>query len=101
MIVTANLNIPALQRLCQEFRVKELYLFGSAATGSLSKDSDLDFIVQFDRSGYEGAFDQFMDFKHQLEEIYGRSVDLYHKTTFRNRIFQQEVERTKKLLYAA
>ena len=96
-----NTDISALQQLCREFHVKELYLFGSAAVDNLSESSDLDFIVQFDRPGYEGAFDQFMDFKHQLEEIYGRPVDLYHKTTFRNSIFQQEVESTKKLLYAA
>ena len=99
--MTMNTDISALQQLCQEFRVKELYLFGSVAVDNLSESSDLDFIVQFDRPGYEGAFDQFMDFKHQLEEIYGRPVDLYHQTTFRNRIFQQEVENTKKLLYAA
>ena len=51
--------------------MKDLYLFGSAASGNLSEDSDLDFIVQFDRQGYEGAFDQFLDFKPRLEQIYG------------------------------
>ncbi len=81
--------------------MKELYLFGSAASGKISEHSDLDFIVQFDRQGYEGAFDQFLDFKYRLEQIYGRPVDLYHQKKFRNVIFQEEVERSKKLLYAA
>ena len=98
---TASVDNQALLQLCQEFQVRELYLFGSAASGNLSENSDLDFIVQFSRQGYVGAFDQFMDFKHRLEKIYGRPVDLYHQETFRNSIFQQEVENTKKLLYAA
>lgn len=49
MIATANLSIPALEQLCREFRVKELYLFGFAASNDLTESSDLDFIVQFDR----------------------------------------------------
>lgn len=101
MATLTDLNTKELQQLCREFNVKELYLFGSAVSGNFSEESDLDFIVNFDRQGYEGAFDQFIDFKHQLERIYGRSVDLYHQKKFRNSIFQQEVERSKELLYAA
>jgi|AntRauTorcE11898_2_1112593.scaffolds.fasta_scaffold11177_3 predicted nucleotidyltransferase len=101
MAVISNFNTKELQQLCQEFNVKELYLFGSAVSGNFSSDSDLDFIVNFDRTGYVGAFDQFIDFKQRLEQIYGRSVDLYHQKKFRNAIFQQEVDRSKELVYAA
>ncbi len=96
-----DLNTKQLKQLCKKFNVKELYLFGSATNDDFSEDSDLDFIVKFDRSGFEGAFDQFIDFKRELEQIYGRPVDLYHLKKFRNSIFQQEVERSKELLYAA
>lgn len=96
-----DLKTEQLQKLCKEYNVKELYLFGSATSGDLSEGSDLDFIVKFNRQGFEGAFDQFIDFKHQLEQIYDRSIDLYHLKKFRNSIFQKEVERSKKLLYAA
>jgi len=81
--------------------VKELYLFGSATTDDFSEDSDLDFIVKFNRQGFEGVFDQFIDFKREVEQIYGRPVDFYHLKKLRNSIFQQEVERSKELLYAA
>jgi len=90
-----------LQKLCEKFDVKELYLFGSATSGKFTSKSDLDFIVKFDRQGYEGAFDQFIGFKQGLEQIYGRPVDLYHDKKFRNSIFQKEVERSRELLYAA
>lgn len=101
MATKVDLKTEQLQQLCKKYNVKELYLFGSATTDEFSEDSDLDFIVKFDRQGFEGAFDQFIGFKQQLEQIYGRSVDLYHFKKFRNSIFRQEVERSKQLLYAA
>lgn len=101
MATKIDLKTEQLQQLCKKFNVKELYLFGSATTDDFSEDSDLDFIVNFDRKTFEGAFDQFIDFKNELEQIYDRSVDLYHLKKFRNSIFQKEVERSKELLYAA
>lgn len=101
MTTKVNLKTEQLHQLCEKFKVKELYLFGSATTNTFSRDSDLDFIVKFNRKGFEGAFDQFIDFKYELEQLYGRPVDLYHLKKFRNSIFKQEVERSKKLLYAA
>ena len=101
MKTKVNLKKEQLQQICKKYHVKELYLFGSATTDDFSEESDLDFIVKFDRQGFEGAFDQFIDFKQELEHIYGRPVDLYHLKKFRNTIFQKEVERSKELLYAA
>lgn len=90
-----------LEKACKEYNVKALYVFGSAASENFSENSDLDFLVEFDRTGYEGAFNQFMDFKERLENIYQRPVDLIHIGKFRNPIFQQEAEQSKVLLYAA
>jgi len=101
METKVHLKKEQLQQICKKYHVKELYLFGSATTDDFSEESDLDFIVKFDRQGFEGAFDQFIDFKQELEHIYGRPVDLYHLKKFRNTIFQKEVERSKELLYAA
>ncbi len=101
MAMKVDLKKEQIEQLCKKFNVKELYLFGSATTDGFSEDSDLDFIVKFDRQSFEGAFDQYIDFKHELEQMYGRPVDLYHHKKFRNTIFRQEVERSKELLYAA
>ncbi len=101
MATKIDLKTKQLHKLCKKFNVKELYLFGSATSGDFSEDSDLDFIVKFNRQGFEGAFDQFINFKQELEQVYDRPVDLYHQKKFRNPIFQQEIERSKELLYAA
>lgn len=96
-----DLKISSLKQSCKEFQVKELYVFGSAASGKLNENSDLDFLVEFDRSGYQGAFEQYMGFKQRLENIYHRPVDLVTIKKFRNPIFQKEVDTSKTLIYAA
>jgi uncharacterized protein len=58
----SDLRTSELEQSCKDFQVKELYVFGSVVTGQISLDSDLDFLVIFNRSGFEGAFDQYMGF---------------------------------------
>ena len=91
----------AVNEVCQAFRVRRLYAFGSSVKGGFNEDSDYDFIVEFDRDGYEGAFDQFMDFKSRLEAVLKRPVDLITSKPFRNPVFQEEIESTRVLVYAA
>ena len=87
----SDLKNKELVQACKEFQVKKLYAFGSAVSGEVSPESDLDFLVDFERTGYAGSFDQFMGFKQRLEEIYQRPVDLLTVRKFRNPLFQQEV----------
>lgn len=96
-----DLQTDELRQVCQAYKVKELYAFGSVVSGQLTATSDLDFLVQFDRSGVDGAFGQFMGFKERLESLYGRPVDLLTLKRFRNPFFQQEIDRSKLLVYAA
>jgi hypothetical protein len=56
----------------KRFGVKSLALFGSAATGTLTPESDLDFLVEFEAK----SFDAYMDLKEFLEDLFGRRVDL-------------------------
>jgi len=53
--------------------VKALAIFGSAARGNLTPESDLDILVDFSRP--VSLFD-FIRLKHYLEEITKRRVDL-------------------------
>jgi len=97
----SDLKSKELDQACKEFQVKELYVFGSVVSGEISQHSDLDFLVVFNRSGFEGAFDQYMGLKEKLENIYQRPVDLIHQKKFRNPLFEEEVQKSKTLLYAA
>lgn len=108
---TTDTNIPAktfappvhqlIIEACREFKVSELYLFGSLARGEAHQGSDVDLLVEFERDGVSGAFDQFMGFKERMESILERPVDIITAKRFRNPYFQQAVEAEKQLIYAA
>jgi len=87
--------------LCRRHRVKELYLFGSALREDFGADSDIDLGVVFSRNGVAGSFDQYFDFKSDLEQLLKRPVDLVCLASIRNSILQRELDETKRLIYAA
>ena len=65
-MTVADLQTDALRDTCRAYKVRELYAFGSVVSGEMTLTSDLDFLVKFDRTGTDGAFDQFMGFKGKL-----------------------------------
>ncbi len=91
----------SIAEACREFKVIHLYLFGSFVRGEANEASDIDLLVEFQRDGVAGAFDQFMGFKERMESILGRPVDIITAKRFRNPYFQRAVEAEKQLIYAA
>ena len=65
--------IAAHREQLQEMGVKSLNLFGSVARDEARPDSDVDFLVEFNRPG--GLF-QLLQVQYHLEDILGSSVDL-------------------------
>ena len=64
-------------------------------------ESDVDFLVVFDKSRRASAFLQFFEFKEGLEALLGREVDLVTYNSIRNPVFKHAVDETKLLVYAA
>lgn len=56
----------------RNFGVRRLGLFGSHVRGEGKDSSDLDFVVDFE----EKTFDNYMDLKFFLEDLFNCSVDL-------------------------
>jgi hypothetical protein len=56
------------------FHVEKIGLFGSVARGEETEKSDLDFLVEFE-DGYE-TFDNYMELKFFLEDMFQRKIDL-------------------------
>jgi predicted nucleotidyltransferase len=63
-----------------EFGVKSLALFGSAARGEAGPESDIDILVEFAQP--VGLF-AFVRLKHLLEQVLGCSVDLVTEDALR------------------
>ena len=58
----------------RSFGARRLGLFGSQARGEATEVSDLDFLVEFEPG--TKTFDNYMDLKAFLEDLFGRPVDL-------------------------
>jgi uncharacterized protein len=100
MIPEINQKQTNLAKLCLRYRVRQLLLFGSAATGTfVPATSDLDFIAEFKDTQAADYADRYLDFAEALEELFNRPVDLLTKRAIRNKYFRAEVERTAQVIY--
>jgi predicted nucleotidyltransferase len=63
--------------LKEKFKIKELGVFGSFVRGEETAKSDIDILVDFERDGK--TFDNYMDLKYFLQELFGLEVDLIMK----------------------
>ena len=88
-----------ISKLCQQYKVKELYVFGSAIKDTFNETSDIDLLIQFANVDLMKYFDNYMDLKEAFEKLFGRPVDLVENQAVRNPIFRNILERDKKLLY--
>lgn len=91
-----------LEGLCRRHGVRRLELFGSAATGrDRPEESDLDFLVEFERPPSGGYANAYFGLLESLETLFNRPVDLVVASAIKNPYFRQGIERMKVLLYAA
>jgi uncharacterized protein len=85
--------------LCQQYHVRELSLFGSAARGEMRPDSDIDLLVEF----LPGAHIDLVDHARlmlDLSYLLGKKVDLVSKNGLKP-LIRDSVLREARLLYAA
>ncbi|HUV10907.1 MAG TPA: nucleotidyltransferase domain-containing protein [Acidimicrobiia bacterium] len=92
----------ALEMLCRRYRVRSLYLFGSAARDDFDPGrSDVDLLVEFEALAPGGYADAYFGLRESLEDLFGHEVDLVALSAVRNPYMKADIERTRTLLYAA
>ena len=88
-----------IARLCARWKVRELSLFGSVAAGRSTARSDVDLLVTFrPRSGWNLL--DFVRLKEELEELFGRPVDLVDEGALANPFRRKSILEARKVLYA-
>ena len=65
----------------KKFGVKRLGLFGSYSINKQKPGSDIDLLVEFEKG--KKTFDNYMDLKFYLEDIFGLNVDLVVKESIK------------------
>ena len=93
-----NLSRLKISAFCRKHHIRKMSLFGSALTGKLRTDSDLDFLVEFDPRHVPGLI-KLAGMEIELEQLLGRKVDLRTPQDL-SRYFRDEVMRVAKVQYA-
>ena len=86
----------AILALCQQYGVRRLDLFGSAATGAFDEEtSDPDFVATFADTRSPGYADRYLGFAEALESLFGRPVDVITERSIRNPYCRQPAEASR------
>lgn len=92
-------NIDILKKLCKKHSVSKLYVFGSVISNHFSNDSDIDFLVTFDKVDLLEYADNYFEFKFSLEDLFKRDIDLLEEKAIKNPFFKKAIDNTKKIIY--
>ncbi|MFN5849072.1 MAG: nucleotidyltransferase family protein, partial [Chitinophagales bacterium] len=88
-------NIDNLNKLCINYNVEKMYLFGSVLNSKFNDKSDIDLLVKFREIDLAEYFDNYINFKEKLAELFGRKVDLIEEQTLRNPILIKSINNSK------
>jgi predicted nucleotidyltransferase len=92
--------MPKVYQLCQNHKVKSLYIFGSALTDSFHDESDIDLIVDFANDiVLEDYADNYFELKFSLQDVFNRPIDLLEEKAIKNPYFKQYINQNKQLIY--
>lgn len=93
-------NIQKIIDLCKKHKVHKLFVFGSILTNRFNDKSDVDLIVDFNKSEVNDYFDNYFDFKYSLEDLLGRKIDLLEEQTIKNPYLKKSVDATRILIFS-
>jgi len=89
-----------IRDFCLKWKITEMALFGSVLSDEFRHDSDVDVLVSFKDDAGWGLFD-FVDMIDELQDIFGRKVDLVEKDSLRNPFRRQAILAGNEVIYAA
>jgi predicted nucleotidyltransferase len=92
-------NIDRLKIICSAHNVDKMYLFGSALNSNFNDNSDIDFLVKFKSFELSQYFDNYINLKENLKNLFGREVDLLEEQTLKNPILINSINKSKELIY--
>ncbi|MEW6238188.1 MAG: nucleotidyltransferase domain-containing protein [Candidatus Omnitrophota bacterium] len=88
-----------IKTICEKWRIKEFYLFGSVLRDDFGPESDVDVCVQFAPDAPWSLW-EIVEMKFELEELFNRPVDVLEADAIRNPFRKREIESTRKLIHA-
>lgn len=100
----STLQVPVdlrrIAELCRRWKVTELALFGSVLRDDFQAGSDIDVLVSFAPDARWSLWD-LSRMREELEDVFGRGVDLVEKKGLKNPFIRHAILTTKQVVYAA
>ena len=93
----------AIATICRRWKIRRLELFGSALTGQLRVDSDIDLLVDFDPDERWSLLD-LARAQEEFASLLGRRVDLVDRKSLEqsaNWIRRDAILKSSEVVYAA
>ena len=91
-------QIEKVRKLCGQYRVASLHLFGSALTDHFRPDSDVDLLVRFQEMDLLEYADNYFGFLDALRKTLNREVDLVIEKDLSNPVLIEEINANKALI---
>lgn len=88
-----------ISELCQRWQINEFALFGSVLREDFRPNSDIDVLITFAPHHPWNLFD-FMNLQRELENLFGRSVDLLQKKELQNPYRRANILQSYQVIYA-
>ena len=100
--MNAKLSLPKekIEEFCLRWKIVEFSLFGSALREDFDLDSDVDILVSLSEDADLDLYD-WIAMIEELEEIFGREVDLVEKSTLRNPFRRNAILTKREIIYAS
>ncbi|MDI6853425.1 MAG: nucleotidyltransferase family protein [Deltaproteobacteria bacterium] len=100
MTLPISVDKERLADFCRRWNISEFALFGSVLRDDFGPESDVDVLVSFGPGGGI-SFDNRVQILEELEEMFGRKVDLVVKKNLRNPFRRRAILNSREILYAA
>jgi predicted nucleotidyltransferase len=95
-------NLEKIKEIFKAHRVQTAELFGSALRSDYNENSDVDLLVTFsDDIDLLDYSDNYFELKIELEDLLDRNVDIISAKALKNPVLINEINNSKRELYAA
>ena len=98
-MILKKTNTKKLKTICKSHLVTKMYMFGSAASGTMKRNSDIDILVNFAEMDLYNYFDNLLSLKEKLENIFNKPVDLLEEQAVKNPYLRRSIDKNKVLIY--
>jgi uncharacterized protein len=94
-----SFNMKKIEHFCQRNHITSMALFGSVLTRAFTPDSDVDFLVKFEKAHIPTLF-SLVDMESELSQIVGRKADLRTVEDI-SHFFRDDVLKAAEVIYEA